>query len=308
MQRVLWMCMVLCLVASRFPAAEEAADPVPAETSAPVHGDAEADDVRAADQAEAKDEGREVRAEPAKNAPADTGRTETEAKKAPSAFQIRSWIRDLDAKEEKARAAAAERLLAEEAREAAASEIKAYIKSYPAARRLAAVDVLQTIANRDAREALAGRVLFDKDAEVRKRAAAAVREMGGQTAMRYILGRAFAESEKTRTAAAQAMAAINDKHYVDALLPMTRQVVAYADARVDMQARRTGLTHMNRMNVAGDFTDLAIDLPTTYTHVAKTEFWTLCMATGQDYGRDWDAWESWWQKSRATFVFPAADK
>jgi len=85
-------------------------------------------------------------------------------------------------------------------------------------------------------------------------------------------------------------------------------MAAYADARVDFRGRTRSLERMGVSKVQGDVTSLTINTPTTKTAKVETEFWTLCMVAGKDFGTDWGAWNSWWKKNRGEFAFPDLDK
>ena len=272
------------------PAAEEKADPKKGEAGRPAAKAEQRPADRTTGAAGHRDE---AKPRPAKS-------------KTANFIQIRSWIRALDSKKAEKRAAAKKHLLAHP--DKASTELCAYIKGYPPPRRLAAVALLEALANKDSRKALAKRVLFDDNAEVRTRAIAAVRTMGGAAAMQTILGEAFAEKESRRQKAAEAIAAIGDKRYLDQLLHATTQRVAYAHARVDVYAQRQSIEKMDRAGMRGDWTDLAVDLPTTKRARVHTTIWTLCTVAGKDFGTNMKRWHEWWKANRKDFAFPGLEK
>ncbi|MCX7933801.1 MAG: HEAT repeat domain-containing protein [Planctomycetota bacterium] len=320
---MLWRATILCGLSAVLAIGAAAAEPEADSAGAgAAPGTAEEENNKAAEEEEQPGAGEAAKATAAA---AESEEDEKEAAKEKSAVtrpvrseDLRPWISKLDKGTEEERQKAYEALLAGGA--ATAKFMRFGLRYYNRFQRLAGVKILQHIHTADSRLALADRALYDRDREVRKAAAAAIREMGGKTARAYIIAKAMSENKSTMEKAARAIANIGDITYIDCLVAEYKEYVA-GSVRVNgrlsaYDPARSRTETMRRTTVTGGTTgartvgtvDMPIDLPVVETVQFSTTVFVFCEITGQKDIKDMEGAIAWWRAHRDDFKFIDLDK
>ncbi len=184
-----------------------------------------------------------------------------------------------------------------------------------------AVRVLAAVEGRDAEIALGRLAVHEKDPEVRAMAIAALRHMGGRYACEEILSNVVDKgvahfNQSAARSTAEAIVAIGDTRYVDALLPRAQQEmreVTVGQGWVEIEAASSELVQMDTRAMNEYFmtpfgpmqvASYLIELPTIRDTRFGQAAWVLATVTGESFGGDPVRWGRWWKQKREEFTYP----
>lgn len=219
----------------------------------------------------------------------------------------RQAVDRLDAKAEATRAEA--RGLLTQNDMLAAHYLLKRLARHGAAERRAAVPVLSTLKSPEAQLALARLALHDEERAIRAEASQALASVGGDLARAYIVHDAARAVAHKAVHAAQAIATIGDKRYLDELIPVT---AATGPVRVRWNLETVHDVETTPVRVAthpGDgvgavLWDLNIQRPTTENWEGETTAVSLSLLMGHKFGGDMGAWAAAWEAEREEYEFP----
>lgn len=241
-------------------------------------------------------------------------------KKEPAIWEIESWVRQLSKDDERAESAV-QKLT--DSGNKGVGVMKGMILKQPLPVRKKLFNVLSGMKGSDTTEIMTMMLLWDKDKDLQKDAARAMKGRVDKGAMKMLMSQSFSDSAKQRSNAARAIRDLGDPVVVDNLIYTTWKEVSRtkaATAQVGLSISFSGqhVTSMNTRNLRtsvrdangrNDFVDMPIELPTVerfaiQTHVFCPATLVLGEVTGQDFGEDFSAWSEWWSKNRNSLFAP----